>query len=40
MALAEPRDHRVVGDSVADDEAVTGIAAAQPFDPVLGSKHT
>jgi len=28
----EPRDHRVVGDSVAHHEAVTGIAAAQPFD--------
>jgi len=27
MTLAEPRDHRVVGDSVADNEAVTGIAA-------------
>jgi len=32
MALTEPGDHRVVGDGVADNEAVTGIAAAQPFD--------
>ena len=31
VALAEPRDHRVIRDGAADNEAVTGIATAQPL---------
>ena len=32
MALTEPGDHGVVGNGVADNEAVAGIASAQPLD--------
>ncbi len=32
VALSEPCDHRVIGNMLADDEAIAGIAAAQPLD--------
>src|SRR3954468_5817163 len=32
MALAEPRDHRVVRLLLGDDEAVAGVTLAQPLD--------
>jgi len=32
MALAEPRNHRMVGDGVANNEAIADITSAQPLD--------
>ena len=36
MALAEPRDHCVVRDAVADNESIANVTVAEPLDRPAG----